>query len=195
MKRPLKEVERINLAEALRALADELTGPHANDTQQRLGQALQVGYPTKASGTPNAHSNQVDEDGHPIDPDTPTEKAALGHDLASSWAEGLLSSLADLYDDVISAHSGLEGWSSSPKRHVAKCKQCDVPKTEDHQCPEKVWPDCKGCGNPMAPGDRHGGRHDRCRQFKVYNGHDKVSAKRLELTDDLIEDTGVYHAG
>lgn len=193
-RRPLNDTERANIADNLLALAAEISAPHAAATQRLIGQALDIGYPSKASGTPSAQSNQTDDDGHPIEPDTPVERAAIDGDRAAGYAADLLSALVELNDDTLSALSALKGWS--PRRAVAMCNQCDEPKSPDHSCPEKEWPLCKDCDRPMAPGDRHGGFHARCHQSRRYHGSTqtaRVGVEDLELGENVIVIDGVAH--
>jgi hypothetical protein len=206
--RRLATTEREHLAATLRALADELTAAHAGHVQQLLLDATGRHIPIKDSTVAAQPTNGVDEDGHPVQPDTPTERAALGTDpdtaRVAARAEQALRTLRRLSRDTADVLSLLHAWD--PWRSVAPCPRCGQPFDRRYarcqavvngaQCGSSQTHErrCKVCDEPQQPGQSlRGGRCNTCRMFLARRGHDRNTAARLALQSNLIVD-GVAHA-
>ena len=195
--RPLSTKDLGELANVLDELAGFLRSEAAPRTQRLLAEFVAIGYPAKASGTPSANSNKVDENGHPVAPDTAVERSAFTEDPGHRFARETIAAQRHLHRDVVALLSALEGLAGS--RAIETCGRCDqvlergrcVTMIDGVRCGAE-WPTCKGCGEEMPPGDRHGGRCGACAKFRQRNGYDKASAKRYaQMTVDIVVD-GAY---
>ena len=170
--RPFDTKARQDLAEWLETLATELRAPHAGTVQQQLGDtATAKGYPNRSSGVHTTPHHPVDEHGRPVQPDTPTEQAALNGDPQADQAARILDQLVILRRASKEALNGLRAWS--PNRRLETCPVCHAPKTGGRcqatdpttgvQCAaNKNTRLCRDCGDVCAPGQYRGGRCNAC---------------------------------
>lgn len=197
--RILSPDERSRIAGSLRALADELTKPKSHDTQLVLKTALEYGYPTTSSGAGGNRSNQTDEDGKPVQPDTKPEQLAIHPDREAAQAEALLSGLRVIGRQGDLLVAALLAWD--PARQVRFCSRCQHPLPDDSSrcqqtdedgrlcsATEKVERICMICDETQQPGEPlRSGRCNRCRLFLRRKGREYTTIAGYALQDNVIE--------
>lgn len=195
--RPLGRDERAAMYQDLAALAIDLVATNANDVQRLLGDALAYGYPSTGSGSGTEPANQVDADGVPVQPDSMTERLALRPDRMAVEAHHLVTMLRRTHRLVVSCRDQLQAWD--PARAVRHCTRCGHPlgpdetrcqqrDEEGRQCGarETAARSCRICGEVQEPGQPlRQGRCNACRMFHARHGHDRNTATRLALGDNL----------
>lgn len=183
-----------DLANAATRLATILRRPDITRILTGIATAATPGYPRTASGA--QHTGGGGGDGDILD--TLTETTVR-------YAAELLGALHGLRTEIPATNSALTGWL--PDRAVAKCQHCGWPFDRGSKVCRQVIdgvpcqasadadPLCIDCGEPMAKGDRHGGRHDDCRQFKKRNGYTKATmATYAAALEHAVIVDGVAHA-
>jgi hypothetical protein len=193
--RSLNPTEITDLTNDLTRLTTLLHRPDITRILAGIATAATPGYPRTASGT--AHTNDNTSDGDILD--CLTETTVL-------WATGLLGDLHLLRTTIPAVNTGI--MAILPDRSVAKCQHCDHPfdrgskvcrhvDTDGTPCQASADADplCIDCGEPMARGQRHGGRCPSCHQFKLRNGYTKatIATYAAALEHAVIVD-GVAHA-
>ena len=195
--RPLNDVETANLTEAARSFAEHLASDAGHRALRLLADTATTGYPTRTSTTTPTGSNQTDDNGHPAQADTPTERAALNQDRAATFAGETFADLRTLHELLLRAHSILEGFS--PDRHIPRCGHCGYPLERGRctttingtRCGTEPWA-CIDCGE-TDPAKKDGARCMRCKKHKQRNGYSYAGTHQMaEAMDGIIVD-GVAH--
>ena len=201
----------LELAATLRAIAEEVSSPHANAVQESLyADATSMGYPTRSSGSASTGGpgNQVDEHGNPIRPDTPTEAAALNPDRWALRASADLNALTVVADKATDALRALQ--AHNPNRPTEICRACgyylDRGETRCRRVDADTGRQCTGrpdteqhcansnCGAPLTPGKIRQGRCPACAEHVRTKGTERIPRSGLALGDNVIVEGGVAHA-
>lgn len=204
MTRRIHPDERAAYARLLNALADELTGNHADSVQTLLTDALDYGYPSTSSTVPKQHTNRVDDDGHPLHPDTRPEQLALDPDRMAADAADLIRAVQRIARQAGHLAVRLQAWN--PNRVVRRCGACGHPlprgtsrcqrMIDGRRCSATETTE-RRCGNPhhnkiMAPGEklRKGPdgiyRCNTCRMFHERNQRDRTTINSYGLGANVL---------
>jgi len=192
--RSLTPQEIEDLAGDLTRLATLLRRPDIARILAGIATAATPGYPRTASGA--QHNGDGGGDGDILDCLTETTVA---------WATGLLGDLHLLRTTIPAVNTGIQ--AILPDRSVAKCQHCGYPFQRGAKVCRQIIdgvpcqasadadPLCLDCNEPMPKGDRHGGRHDACRQYKNRNGYTRASmATYAAKLEHVVIEGGVAHA-
>ncbi len=207
--RPPTRTQIADLALLCDQLAAELRKPHAPTVLQALADAADASYPTTASGTSTTPHNQTDDEGRPVQPDTPTEAKALGDDPVARYAGLVLERVATQAKTVRVILAAFDQWN--PTRSTAKCPRCDHPIDRRYNRCQRVIDgvqcgssdrNIRMCSNPncqriMKPGEYlRAGRCDPCRKHWTAKGVERIPAEALALGRNVMEaDPGVTGVG
>lgn len=207
MTRPLRLEEATRIASDGIRLAARLAG--STTSLQVLADALDHAYPNKASTAPTTPTNQVDEDGTPIPPDTRPEALTLNPDRAQQQAATLLTNLRRWGREAERLLTELKTWDPDrPRRYCRLCgnpygptdvrcqniidgRQCAAAAETPRSCSNPI------CGKVMAAGEKlRAGRCNRCDVH--YRRHDMewpakpsdavASVDRIQLQHNVVID-------
>lgn len=202
--RPLSSTRRHDLATTATNLATWLTTNEAATVMRLITEAIDgTPYPSKTSTAPRQPHNQVDADGYPIPPDTPTEARALTPDPIGQQAAALANDLHQLHELTASVWRRLQSWQ--PSRTLA-LYACGHPVTDRNysRC-QYIDPDtgiqcgqghtqvrsCKTCDRLIQPGEYYSNRQCRTCYDAERRPTSSNTSGRWFTTDDLQLTDGV----
>lgn len=142
MTRPLTKTELTAFGRELGELQKKLktTSPAILEL---LRDALDHGYPTRASTVPAQPTNEVDENGDPVQPSTQPEAAVVNPDRTARAASDLIDTFRDLHRKTVTLAALIEAWD--PNRAVRHCPRCGHPYEDDQtRCQQII--DGRQCG-------------------------------------------------
>lgn len=201
---PLTDAQRQNLVDCLGKIITELKAPNAGNTQRFLADAADNLYASRASTVPPSGGNRTDEDGVPLQPDTPTERLALERDRTVEAMHRLMQDQIAFHELAFRILEGLKG--VAPNRRYQVCPRCNSPFPRNSTRCDQIVDGrrceasnqdrtCKNCGVPVLPGRMRKDRCPSCAKYFNTHGRDRIATtSRLTLEETVIID-GVAHEG